>query len=54
MEKKEIIDESLGFGFVHFETQKAAENAIQKVNGMMINNKKVFVSHHLKKTREKN
>jgi polyadenylate-binding protein len=51
--KKEIIDESLGYGFVHFETQKAAENAIQKVNGMMINNKKVFVGHHLKKVERK-
>lgn len=51
--KKEIIDESLGFGFVHFETQKAADNAIQKVNGMMINNKKVFVGHHLKRVERK-
>jgi polyadenylate-binding protein len=47
--KKEIVDESLGYGFVHFETSKSAEMAIQKVNGMMINNKKVFVGLHLKK-----
>ena len=40
------IDErntSKGYGFVHFETQEAADQAIQKVNGMLLNDKKVFV-----------
>ena len=32
---------SKGFGFVHFETREAAEEAIDKVNGMMLNDKKV-------------
>jgi RNA recognition motif-containing protein len=34
---------SKGYGFVHFETKEAAEKAISKVNGMMLNNQKVFV-----------
>lgn len=34
---------SRGFGFVHFETQESADMAIQKVNGMLLNDKKVFV-----------
>jgi len=50
--KKVIIEESLGFGFVHFEKQKSADLAIQKVNGMLINGKKVFVGTHLKKPKE--
>ncbi len=40
-----IFDQWLlqGYGFVHFETEEAAVNAIQKVNGMLLNDKKVFV-----------
>lgn len=34
---------SLGHGFVHFETEEAANLAIEKVNGMLISDKKVFV-----------
>ncbi|CAB3991305.1 polyadenylate-binding 4-like [Paramuricea clavata] len=34
---------SKGFGYVHFETQEAADQAIEKVNGMLLNDKKVFV-----------
>ena len=34
---------SKGYGFVHFETEEAATRAIEKVNGMMLADKKVFV-----------
>ena len=32
---------SRGFGFVHFDTQESADTAIKKVNGMLLNDKKV-------------
>ena len=32
-----------GYGFIHFETEDAANNAIEKVNGMLLDGKKVFV-----------
>jgi polyadenylate-binding protein len=32
---------SKGYGFVHFETDEAAKSAIDKVNGMLLNGKKV-------------
>lgn len=32
---------SKGYGFVHFDTEEAAEDAIGKVNGMLLNDKKV-------------
>lgn len=34
---------SKGYGFIHFETEEAAQNAIEKVNGMLLEEKKVFV-----------
>jgi len=34
---------SRGFGFVHYETGEAAEEAIKKTNGKLINGKKIFV-----------
>jgi polyadenylate-binding protein len=34
---------SKGYGFVHFETDESACQAIEKVNGMLLNGKKVFV-----------
>ncbi|KAL1970656.1 hypothetical protein VTN77DRAFT_4300 [Rasamsonia byssochlamydoides] len=40
---------SKGYGFVHYETAEAANNAIKHVNGMLLNDKKVFVGHHISK-----
>jgi len=45
---------SKGYGFVHFETEDAANQAISKVNGMLLNGKKVFVGKFIpRKEREK-
>lgn len=40
---------SKGYGFVHYETAEAANSAIKSVNGMLLNEKKVFVGHHIPK-----
>ncbi|EGV60292.1 Protein phosphatase PP2A regulatory subunit B [Yamadazyma tenuis] len=41
------------FGFVHYETAEAAEAAIENVNGMLLNDREVFVGKHVsKKDRE--
>jgi len=39
---------SRGYGFVHFETEEAANTAIQRVNGMMIGDKTVEVAMFVK------
>jgi polyadenylate-binding protein len=45
--------DSKGYGFVHFETEEAANNAIQRVNGMLLNGKKVYVGRFIpRKERE--
>uniref|UniRef100_A0A8C5EPS1 Polyadenylate-binding protein n=1 Tax=Gouania willdenowi TaxID=441366 RepID=A0A8C5EPS1_GOUWI len=36
---------SKGHGFVHFETHEAAEQAIEKMNGMLLFDRKLFVGH---------
>jgi len=41
--------QSKGYGFVHYETKEAAQEAIAKVNGMMLNDKKVFVGEFMSK-----
>ncbi|XP_015671850.1 embryonic polyadenylate-binding protein [Protobothrops mucrosquamatus] len=44
---KVVCDEngSRGYGFVHFETHEAANRAIDTMNGMLLNDSKVFVGH---------
>lgn len=55
---KVVTDEhghSRGYGFVHYESQDHSDQAIAKVNGMLLNGKKVFVGRHQsKKERPKN
>ncbi|KAK9053921.1 hypothetical protein SSX86_024997 [Deinandra increscens subsp. villosa] len=41
--------QSKGYGFVQFDTEEAAQNAIDKLNGMLINDKQVYVGHFLRK-----
>ncbi|ORY26010.1 polyadenylate binding protein [Rhizoclosmatium globosum] len=47
---KVALDEnggSKGYGFVHYETLEAAESAIKHVNGMLLNDKQVYVGLHV-------
>ncbi|GAB2293789.1 Polyadenylate-binding protein 8 [Dionaea muscipula] len=41
--------QSKGYGFVQFDSEEAAQNAIDKLNGMLINDKQVFVGPFLRK-----
>ncbi|KAL9396565.1 hypothetical protein Peur_010818 [Populus x canadensis] len=41
--------QSKGYGFVQFDSEEAAQNAIDKLNGMLINDKQVYVGHFLRK-----
>ncbi|SCW04287.1 LAFE_0H10198g1_1 [Lachancea fermentati] len=40
---------SKGFGFVHFEEEEAANEAIDAINGMLLNGQEVYVAHHVSK-----
>ncbi|PNT49364.2 hypothetical protein POPTR_002G124200v4 [Populus trichocarpa] len=41
--------QSKGYGFVQFDSEEAAQNAIDKLNGMLINDKQVYVGNFLRK-----
>lgn len=46
-------EKSRGYGFVHYETMEMAENAIKHVNGMLLNDRQVYVGLHVpRKERE--
>ncbi|CAB08762.1 Polyadenylate-binding protein, cytoplasmic and nuclear [Schizosaccharomyces pombe] len=47
---KVAVDElgnAKGYGFVHFDSVESANAAIEHVNGMLLNDKKVYVGHHV-------
>lgn len=47
---KVALDErgvSKGYGFVHFESKESADEAISKLNGLILNDKKVYVCLHV-------
>ncbi|KAK4490379.1 hypothetical protein RD792_001055 [Penstemon davidsonii] len=41
--------QSKGYGFVQFDSEESAQSAIDKLNGMLLNDKQVFVGHFLRK-----
>ncbi|GLT75170.1 hypothetical protein SLA2020_469140 [Shorea laevis] len=41
--------QSRGFGFVQFENEEAAQTAIKQLNGMLINDKQVYVGQHVRR-----
>jgi polyadenylate-binding protein len=45
---------SKGYGFVYFETQDAADKAINKANGMLLAKKKVHVSRLMSSNQQVN
>ena len=46
--------QSKGYGFVHFEKEEAAQNAIKCMNGALINDIPVYVAPFIKKEERKN
>ncbi|XP_040997988.1 polyadenylate-binding protein 2-like [Juglans microcarpa x Juglans regia] len=43
----DAIGQSKGYGFVQFDNEESAQKAIDKLNGMLLNDKQVFVGHFL-------
>ncbi|OMP01738.1 hypothetical protein CCACVL1_03012 [Corchorus capsularis] len=41
--------QSKGFGYVQFESEEAAQHAIDRLNGMLINDKQVYVGKHIRR-----
>ncbi|XP_068483225.1 polyadenylate-binding protein 2-like [Phaseolus vulgaris] len=46
---RDASGESRGYGFVQFETEASAKEAIQKLNGMLLNNKQLYVGPFVRK-----
>eukprot|EP00898_Chlorokybus_atmophyticus_P001406 jgi/Chlat1/2266/Chrsp17S08727 len=44
-----VEGKSKGYGFVHYDTQDAADLAIEKVNGMLLEGRKVYVGPFIKR-----
>ncbi|CAN6938209.1 unnamed protein product [Brassica oleracea] len=45
----DVTGRSKGYGFVQFEKEETAEAAIDKLNGMLLNDKQVFVGHFVRR-----
>jgi polyadenylate-binding protein len=45
---------SKGYGFVHFASKEAAENAISRLNGALLKGKKIFVGHFIPRNQRAN
>ncbi|CAA2996191.1 polyadenylate-binding 2-like [Olea europaea subsp. europaea] len=45
----DLNGQSKGYGFVQYENEESAKSAIDKLNGMLMNDKQVYVGHFLRK-----
>ncbi|KAJ1385963.1 RNA-binding domain superfamily [Sesbania bispinosa] len=45
----DISGQSKGYGFVQFDNEKSAQDSIQQLNGMLINDKKVYVGSFIRR-----
>ncbi|KAG0493380.1 hypothetical protein HPP92_004374 [Vanilla planifolia] len=50
----DLSGQSKGYGFVQFEKEEEAQNAIEKLNGMCLNDKAVYVGPFLRKQEREN
>ncbi|XP_060974282.1 polyadenylate-binding protein 2-like [Cannabis sativa] len=49
----DVSGQSKGYGFVQFDSKEAAQSAIEKLNGMLLNDKQVFVGPFIRKENRK-
>ncbi|KAM6552102.1 hypothetical protein CsatB_001910 [Cannabis sativa] len=49
----DVSGQSKGYGFVQFDSEEAARSAIEKLNGMLLNDKQVFVGPFIRKEKRK-
>ncbi|CAM0911425.1 unnamed protein product [Alopecurus aequalis] len=50
----EMSGESKGYGFVQYEQDESAQNAVNELNGMLLNDKKVYVGPFVRKQEREN